>query len=75
MEYQHNPTDPVHMVLAHLTERLNRQDQDIAELRAALDDADRMTSQEYADQVVAQIKASLPDIQKAAMAGRRGGRR
>jgi len=82
-EYQHDTNNPIHMILAHLTARLNEQSQTIAEIRTdlgtvkvRLDEAQHMTSDEYGAQVVQQIMAAMPTIQQQALkAAKRGGRR
>ena len=53
MEYNHNPSDPIHMILAHLTDRLNRQDRAIAQLRSDLRDTDSRAATQSGDQVAA----------------------
>lgn len=81
--YLHDATNPVHMILAHLTARLNDQSQTIAELRtdlaataARLDEAQHMTSDEYGDAIVEKMMSAIPAIQAQAMkAAKRGGRR
>ncbi|MBB5710837.1 hypothetical protein [Sphingomonas xinjiangensis] len=83
MEYQHNPTDPVHLALHNVTERMNEQVKRLADLEAMvaslvqrLDEADHMTSEEYGAQVVEQVMAAMPAIQAAALkASKKGGRR
>lgn len=83
MEYNHNPADPVHLALHNLTERLNEQSRQVADLRntvaeleARLDAADHMTSEEYGAQVVQQVMAAMPAIQAAALKQvKNGGRR
>jgi len=87
MEYdEHNQQAPsleTQVALANITERLNEAYRAIADMRSHLDalalrmdEADHMTSEEYGQQVVQQIMASMPAIQREAMKQtKRGARR
>lgn len=80
---QQAPSLETQVALANITERLNEAYRAIADMRSHLDalalrmdEADHMTSEEYGQQVVHQIMASMPTIQREAMKQtKRDGRR
>jgi septal ring factor EnvC (AmiA/AmiB activator) len=65
MEYSHNPADPVHMVLAHLTERLNTQDRMIADLRSKIaETTDSSTLSKAIDDALVRLEEATAQLRE-----------